>query len=290
LIVRKGDINPLENKFDELLNNLNSLYVGGKTSRGFGKLECTAIYRSEFSNTPEDLEAWLDFEWAKLESLAPLEPAKPEKYGRIDAELKLNGTLLIRDDYSVAEDEDTAHITSDGIPVIYGTSWAGAIRGGLARFLKARGFDKCERYLDEVFGCDKYDTGTGKRQTAPSRVRVDASYFGEDESGDNRHNITRVKIDRWTGGAVNGALFTTRPQFGGQVTLTVHYPDNDAAIRELFVLALQALDLGIITVGGETSVGRGVFNVDKIHIEGEPKDKCALFSAPKEALKQCLNK
>ena len=272
---------------DELLDLLNTLYIGGKTSRGFGKLECTAIYKMVFHNTPDDLDKWLLFKWSDLEALTPEQlPSKPSPHGRIDAVLTLDGTLLIRDDYSVLEDEDKAHITSAGIPVIYGTSWAGAIRGGLARFLKTHGYKGCESYLDQVFGCIKYDVETEKKETCPSKIRIDASYFGNDSTSDNRHIVTRVKIDRWTGGASNSALFTTRPQFGGEVTLTIHYPYDNAAIRELFVLVLQAIDLGIITVGGETSIGRGLFCVKRICIDGdEQPDKERLYGMPKEALR-----
>jgi len=261
----------LEALLDGLLEKLNYLYIGGKTSRGFGKLVCVDIYKQVFYNDPTDLKAWLNFNWHDESNYFKYMPQKPNENGKICAILKLNGTLLIRDDYSVIEDEETAQITSDGIPVIYGTSWAGAIRGGLNRFLKKQ---NCKAYFDKIFGCSE-------PETSPSKIRIDASYFGSDK----RHNVTRVKIDRWTGGAVKGALFTSRPQFGGSVRLTIYYPPKDEAIRQLIILALQAIDLGIITVGGETSVGRGVFKVKKICINGEVKDKCALFKEKKDALK-----
>ena len=284
-------ISNLETIFNNLLGKLNTLYVGGKTSRGFGKLKCSAIYKRVFNSTPNDLDEWLKFKWPDLESSAYKQPLPiPQNYASIEAALNLDSTLLIRDDYSILEDEDSAHITSADIPVIYGTSWVGAIRGGLARFLKTHGYNNCEDYLDKVFGNAKFDATNGNAQTEPSMLRVDASYFGEDETCDNRHCVTRVKIDRWTGGAVDTALFTTRPQFGGNVILTIHYPEGDAAIRELLILALQAIDLGIITIGGETSIGRGLFRVTEIYIDGvKQTDINALYNTPKGALGLCLN-
>ena len=291
LIIRKDDTAPLNDLLGKLMSRINSLYVGGKTSRGFGKLECTDIYRREFDSNPVGLDAWLGFKWADIEQQEPEIPVNASSSGTIQAVLTLDSTLLIRDDYSVVGDEDTAQITSDGIPVIYGTSWAGAIRGGLARFLKTHGYKNCESYLDEVFGCDKYDSVLLKQTTLPSKIRIDASYFGDDIRCDRRHNTTRVKIDRWTGGAVTSkrALFTTRPQFGGTVTLTVYYQENETSIRELFVLALQAIDLGLVTVGGETSIGRGVFCVSEIYIDGDIQDdKSALYKTTKGELMTCL--
>ena len=293
LIIRKNDtkckdgqmpIYLLEKVFDSLLEKLNVLYVGGKTSRGFGKLECSEIYKKVFENTPEWLENWIGFDWHDeeklgLKSFKIIPPKLPDNNGTICATLELDGTLLIRDDYSVIGDEDAAHITSDGLPVIYGTSWAGAIRSGLARFLKTHKYNRCEAYLDEVFGCSKDD------DTKASMIRIDASYF----ESDKRHSFTRVKIDRWTGGATKRALFTTCPQFGGTVKLNIHYPAGDDAIRQLFILSLQAIDLGIITVGGETSIGRGKFKVKEICINGEGKDKKALFKEEKPQLKLKLS-
>ena len=277
LIVRKDDINKkhdLEAMLDKLLGQLDSLYIGGKTSRGFGKLKCTKFYRQIFlTNEPKHLDKWLEFAWCKFANdklEIKVEQSKLAMAESICASLNLDGTILIRDDYSITGDENTAHITSAGIPVIYGTSWAGAIRNGLARFLKSNEFD-CENYLSEVFGID-----------ATSQIRIDASYFGNDpKKYDKRHEVTRVKIDRWTGGAADSALFKTKPQFGGTVKLTIHYPRGNAAIRELLLLALEAINLGIITIGGETAIGRGKFNI--IDIDGD-HDINKIFALPKDNL------
>ena len=287
LIVRKNSHENTEALFEELLPKLNTLYIGGKTSRGFGKLQCESVYKKVFENNNTGLKDWKKFNWdewilyvqAEKCDNSELLSYKPEHISLISAELNLKGTLLIRDDYSVTGDEDSAHITSAGKSVIYGTSWAGAMKNGLARFIDT---NNCKNYLDEVFGY--IDGKTKPKQHYPSKVRVDASYF-ENES---RHPVMRVKIDRWTGGTVNGALFTVCPQFGGKVTLTIHYPKDDCAIKQLFILALQAIDLGIITIGGETAIGRGVFTVEKICIDGTKQNKCDLFSQPKKTLADAI--
>jgi CRISPR/Cas system CSM-associated protein Csm3 (group 7 of RAMP superfamily) len=260
------------------------MYVGGKTSRGFGKLACEQVYRKCFESSKTGLTDWMQFKWEDLKKLEPEETEFIPLNDIVEAELMLNGSVLIRDDYSIIGEEDHAHITSDGIPVIYGTSWAGAIRGGLARFLKTHGQPNCEQYLDKVFGFND----EAAKKTTPSCIRIDASYFDDDTSRGESFCVTRVKIDRWTGGVSKGALFTVRPQFGGKVTLRIHIPKDSQAIQDLFMLALQAIDLGIITIGGETSVGRGVFDVASISINGKPQDKAALFKTPKKELKECL--
>ncbi|MDR0434389.1 MAG: RAMP superfamily CRISPR-associated protein [Gracilibacteraceae bacterium] len=288
LTIRRND-RDLESLLTKVLARLNSLYVGGKTSRGFGKLVCEKIYRRDFDFTGADkveqLNAWLEFsEWATLKTerfeQRDIEFKQPENISVLTAELELDGSVLIRDVYSIEEDEDHAHTRSksDGKSVIYGTSWAGAIRGGLAKLLKTNRRANAEAYLDEVFGKQYFD---GKKNvTTPSKVRLDASYL----SGGDRIKYSRVKIDRFTGGAANTALFTNRPHFGGGCRLSVQFAQTDAAVKELFLLALDAIDKGLITLGGETAVGRGKFKVKSVQIDGEEVE----YKQAKPRLKEAM--
>jgi CRISPR/Cas system CSM-associated protein Csm3 (group 7 of RAMP superfamily) len=71
---------------------------------------------------------------------------------------------------------------------------------------------------------------------------------------------TRVKIDRFTGGAYPAALFSEEPVFGGpdsrvQVKLTLRNPEDHEV--GLLLLLLKDLWTGDLPVGGESSVGRG---------------------------------
>jgi hypothetical protein len=181
------------------------------------------------------------------------------KKSKLVTALKLDGTIMVRDVNHIETDEDYAHMSSNGVPVIFGTSWAGAIRHGLLNLLG----EKARPFLDEVFG--KMEMENGKNVTTPSKVTVHASEL----EGGNYFTATRVKIDRFTGGASDGALFTERPYAGGTTTLTIEYPKDDKAIEEVFSLAIDAMDKGLLTIGGETAVGRGVF---KLGEDGVKKD------------------
>ncbi|MDR0838918.1 MAG: RAMP superfamily CRISPR-associated protein [Oscillospiraceae bacterium] len=284
LIVRDGDTKT-EILLARLLETLNNLYVGGKTSRGFGKLSCFGVYKHAFDFTGADkqsqMDAWLAFEdWKTLETdeyRQDLVFIPPVGVSTLSAKLTLNGAVLVRDIYSVEDDEDFAHTKSAGSSVIYGTSWAGALRGGLARLFKSNGYESAEAFLDSVFGRQYGD----KAVTEPSKIRVDASYI----SGGERLIYSRNKIDRFTGGTANTALFTNRPHFGGKTILTVQFKTADVAIRELLLLALDALNKGLITLGGETSIGRGVFTVGRVSLDGQK----AQFGAKPTALKEALS-
>ena len=307
---------PFETLHKKVLSQLNNLYVGGKTSRGFGKLACDEIYSRTFDFTGDDkenqLDQWLNFkDWNTLaceefkddKNKCELNEGNENKgndtsednnhstlysilqvskYSHLTANLKIEGSVLVRDIYSIEEDEDYAHTYNDGKSVIYGTSWAGAIRGGLAKLLKSNGYDTAEKYLDSVFGRQFWD---GKKYvTEPSKVRIDASYI----CGGERIKYTRNKIDRFTGGAANTALLKSRPHFGGECKLNIYFAkgedERDIAIKELFLLALDAISKGLITLGGETSVGRGVFKVGEVLIDGVKTD----FDKEKSTLKKVI--
>ena len=77
---------------------------------------------------------------------------------------------------------------------------------------------------------------------------------------------TRVKIDRFTGGAYEGALFTEQPLIGKpdsevelHLTLRVPCDAKEPDQRELGLLMLLLKDLwtGDLPVGGESGIGRG---------------------------------
>jgi hypothetical protein len=113
-----------------------------------------------------------------------------------------------------------------------------------------------------VFGTVIEARGDTPAVSEPSKVTFGASFLEvADKKTEGYRGITRVKIDRFTGGAADGALFSEKPWYGGQTSLEVRYPKGCDHIRELLLLGFEALDKGLITIGGETSIGRGFFNV-----------------------------
>lgn len=296
LIIREQDCNSnYEEKMKKLIGTLLSGHVafGAKSRRGFGEIKCNSVVKREFElnlgNTTA-LEHWLSFEWDK----------QPEQwidtYGEgyfggkatIIANLKLNGSIMIRDTRNIFGDSssqadaiDYMHMTSAGMPVIFGTSWAGAFRSYLYRSLELICPGKAHKYLELVFGY----VDEKKERNSASQVEFGASFLKEsDPLVDGYRNITRVKIDRFTGGAANGALFTEKPWYGGYTKLAIRYPAAQEDIRELLLLGLDALSNGLIQIGGETSVGRGFFEVTDVTESGHP----VRITGPKLKLKGAL--
>jgi CRISPR/Cas system CSM-associated protein Csm3 (group 7 of RAMP superfamily) len=310
LTIREKDSNK---DYEEMLDKLNgslksgSIAFGAKTRRGFGAVQCTSIMKCEFLLTHGSTEAltkWLEFDWASDDDWIGAD--FPEYSGNLDeitANLKLDGSIMIRDTRNIYEDSpnseeapDYKHLSISGRPAILGTSWAGAFRSGLFRLLKNKYPEYIvNEYINDVFGHVTESDIDEIAKAEPSKVYFDASFLEPvDKSVDGYRMITRVKIDRFTGGAADGALFSEMPWYGGQTEIKIRYKKGRNDIRELVLLGLDAMDKGIIQIGGEASVGRGFFKVTEVSggrnaLSGEKQELKKELKKRKKAGKSCEN-
>ncbi|MDR2132079.1 MAG: RAMP superfamily CRISPR-associated protein [Clostridiales Family XIII bacterium] len=269
LVVRENDAaESLIELFDELVLALlhGEVRVGAKRNRGFGRTVCKGVCGRVFSKEDSTLIECLDFDWNNTE-LPVYTPEKEEKakdtddgrYAVMEKPLRLNGSVMIRDFKNLRGKEQYAHMSANGKPAIFGTSWAGAFKSCLLKWLPEK-----KDLIDEMFGCQYKDDG-GKTVTKPSKLMFDASILeAEDKNVEGYRQVVRVKIDRFTGGASDGALFTSRPWFGGTTRLRIRYPAGRDDFEKLLDFAIDALDKGMLTIGGETAIGRGVFELAEV--------------------------
>lgn len=107
---------------------------------------------------------------------------------------------------------------------------------------------------DEFFGRGAEGDDTGR----PGQI------FFEDArlTGEKKQQITRIRINRFTGGVIRGGLFTEEPLSCG-VELRITAPD-DPRVCALLLYALRDLGLGLYNLGSGGSVGRGYLTVQEI--------------------------
>jgi CRISPR/Cas system CMR subunit Cmr4 (Cas7 group RAMP superfamily) len=176
----------------------------------------------------------------------------------LTAEFGLESSLLIRG--STGRDDlgpDMVHLHSrrDGRlkPIVSGTSLAGALRARATRILNTLNPDKTQPIIAEMFGPEM----KGKVTPRASRVIVEECEIVNAVT-DLVQN--RIRIDRFTGGVVEGALFNEQPAFGKQDTgLTIRLRLLAPKDHEIGLLLLLLKDMwtGDLPLGGEISVGRG---------------------------------
>ena len=255
------------NKLAEVLHNI-PIFFGSKISRGYGRVGNFKIFKKEFSFDTKQGSGWLDFDmytydWLKKSS----EISKSEKVflenKKITLELALQGGISIRQ-YTTEIKEGVEQVPDmkqlivrqknetgklEEVPVIPGTTWAGAIGHRMKLFYPN---------VSEYFGKGGED---GK-----IRSKI---FFSESQLKDAVSKvISRNAIDRFTGSTVDGALFTEQIYYGGTTVLEIYfdlYKRIDLDFVKSLAVALSDLHEGILAIGGGTSIGRGIFKVIKVN-------------------------
>ncbi|SHF14933.1 RAMP superfamily CRISPR-associated protein [Schwartzia succinivorans] len=246
------------------------IQLGALTSKGFGCAVLTedALGLFDFGKK-QDVLAWLGNEehhakQASVQLTAPSDITAEEKnLLTVEADFAICGSLIIRD-------YDTDEKTKDGKPiaavmlkrhgryVIPGTTLKGVLRHRTEDILRQF---SCETVgLENLMGSAKSDNEDEKKVKSRFFVR-EAEFSGEDGSVAGAVQ-QRNRIDRFTGGTIDAALFATKPVWqmkNGQKALHLSFGIRKASEAEagLALFLLRDLWRGNIAIGGEKGIGRG---------------------------------
>lgn len=249
--------------------------IGARRSRGLGACQAKDWQAKRFElSTQQGWLSWLgsDYDRPLPNTAAPqtkidqaLKTAHPtltlntqpdeRKRLTIIAHLTLDGGLLVRSSGIDAAAADATHLTSGGKPVLPGTGLAGALRARALRIAHVvHNEDDAKQWIKRLFGPRLEGTTNGNFQPRASRLRVSETVVN------NSHRLrpNRIKIDRFTGGVIDGALFDEEPIYGGQVQITMEVRDPQPGEAGLLLLVLKDLLTGDLPMGGTSAVGRGV--------------------------------
>ena len=222
----------------------------------------------------------------------PLLPPDQRRYFHIEADFSLCTSLLIRSSPAQVDAPEMVHLQSAGKPVVPGTSFAGAFRHRAVLIAKTLGWEpwKVAGYEDadpvcEMFGPTYEQDGEDNEQKEmwASRIWIEEKLVKNVESRWQH----RVAIDRFTGGSLDGALFSEKPVYPvclkvssqearmPNVRLTLSLEEPEDAEIGLLLLTLRDFWQGHAALGGETSNGRGVLK----GIKAAVRLKCAPSSS-----------
>ena len=272
ITVRDNDnVDDMKNLIDILLNGLNKgeILIGFKSKRGYGKVEVSEVKIREFSS--KDRNELLEFNRYNKEEYDTYtikNTANQNIYDYLEIDLKQVGGLSIRKYSATANKADFEHIKSNGIPVIPGTSWSGLIRKQIQKYID-------EEIISDINLADWF----GKEKTRDEEARASNIIFEESKILNSKEiQLTRNKIDRFSGGASDRALFTESAVFNGNTSLCIKIKKqitkngdviDNRKILGLLALVIKDLDNGLIALGGQTSIGRGIFKVENTKLNNE---------------------
>jgi len=262
--------NDFKDTITDILSALKerTISFGAMTMRGFGRVileDDWKVYHFDFSKSEGPL--WLEYMATgtlplnKTSVQLTLHPATQATDAlEIEALFNLKSSLIVGSYPSDPCMPDKVHITSGGQHVLPGTSVRGAIRSRAERIINTLG-GKSEELLKEVFGWVDDSPGWHTKRAIKSRVIVEETVLRNVEA----EIQNRIKIDRFTGGTADTALFDSMPvwrrQGVPQVVIKISMPEYSQEKRWIAGLLLQVLkDLwtGDLPIGGEKAIGRGV--------------------------------
>lgn len=140
--------------------------------------------------------------------------------------------------------------------------------------------DSADCLIKQLFG----DVDENTKKATVSKVSIRESII----EGGEPMRYTRTKVDRFTGGIVNSALFDEMPHYGGNVRLDIsikNLSEDEKWGVGLILLALKDMGNGIQPVGGDANIGRGILK--KLNIEvNDNENKTDYLKAVAEKLQE----
>lgn len=251
----------------------NKLRIGALTSFGFGKLSCSDsnVWEFNFKENRDHAEHWFSYLENNLahsstkleldENVVPLK-LKVQNSFIVKADFQLKSALITGAYQTDPSKPDKTHLTSNGEPILTGKSLKGAIRHRAVKILNTNGFSS-DKFLRDMMGWvdnDQNIDGNAKK----SRLLIEEVLL----NGVSPMKQNRIRIDRFTGGTMDGALFDSEPVWkNGDNTFTLTFRlDGNKSSKEgqynnekaLLLFLLKDLWTGDLAIGGEKNIGRGV--------------------------------
>jgi CRISPR/Cas system CSM-associated protein Csm3 (group 7 of RAMP superfamily) len=253
--------------------------LGSLTAKGYGKFASKKpVELAVFDFTNKDaVNAWLKYlengQTSRPEYVGSAENIQAKAINDLEltVDFALQSSMIIRD-FETAKDIkqksnnssqssvglEAVQLKSGNDYVIPGTSVKGVLRNKAKRILTAlyKGEEgKADKIINKLMGF------ADKNSAYKSRLSVDEVYIETDLLKNVKH--TRNRINRFTGGTIDSALFAEEPVWqqntnAAPIQMNIKISDCSKFEAGLILLVLKDLWLGNLPVGGGKSVGRGV--------------------------------
>lgn len=241
---------------EQMLSALHygDILLGAQKTNGFGRVSLSVQKQVFDLYRAEDRTAWLEdhkdgFPLA-LPKLRTADRVVFTLHGQTDHILVRAAVANHSNDGSY-----TGNIKENGRPVIPGSSVKGAVRNRAALIAdwKKIPIDQVE----QIFGRESRSEENG----IAGKIRFEDILLLPDQT----RKISRIRIDRFTAGVIQGGLFTEEP-ICSQIEMRITVPADCKTGCALLVYALRDLGLGLYNLGSGDAIGRGRIHVDTISI------------------------
>ena len=270
----KFSLEMLEDKsaFDKLISLLqsSSFRLGGGSTKGFGKFKVIEI-KTRTLKSVKDLESYSSSLNSKLEESIVLEPTKSQTHTLYSLKIEPDDFFMFGSGFGDNDADQTPVVEklidyakkdlSKNYILIPASSLKGAIAHRTTYHYNLNnklyiGNEEAREVIDELFG----EAKNSKKEIDGSKGKLLFSDVYKLDKNETKV-FDHVAIDRFTGGAIDGALFqekTTAQKDEWSIEILL-----EDGVDEEFVKAFeQSLDdicSGMLALGGATTKGHGVF-------------------------------
>ena len=254
-----------EEYLKKVLAKLKKVRIGGKTTNGYGKFEVVNIeyekmdserYTNYTASLNEKLNGKIDIDFENDDCYKKYELVlKPESFfmfgsGKPDNDVDITYLKEKVIDYNKKRLKEIAVISGSGIKgaISHRVAFYYNLEKGI--FSDESGYDKeNNEAVIELFG-EKKDEKRGRK----GNVIVEDVYIENYQEKIFEH----VKIDRFTGGAIDGALFNEKVITTDKIKINI-YVKKETKFINLLERALKDICNGMLPIGGSVNKGHGVF-------------------------------
>ena len=284
LMSEKDDKEHIEKAIEHL--RYSTLRIGGGTRKGYGKLSIVDCRQASLNlSNPEDLEKYLNKssslaeDWAGFTKISVIESLDYSKWTHYQLKLKPLDFFMFGSGMGDSDADNvyvSEYVVSRGESVdsnkrvlIPGSSVKGAIAHRTAyHYNKIKGNFAGKTEPKEITGSNNEAVAAifGEKKSdntfTRGRILIDDVIKGQAEPKSKPffHN----KIDQFTGGTMDGALFQEKVIYDKDTEYTFDiYVENSALadddIKKAFVQSLRDICTGLLPLGGITNRGNGIF-------------------------------
>lgn len=252
----QNQVDIIEEALKTLANLLgNGISIGARTVNGFGRIACEDISLEHYDFAkPESVQDWL-LRKSGATITIPEAPIVAKRDLIIDMDCYLEDTILIKSIFEARWEDKLEGKSEDKLLTLFipGTSVKGVLRHQCGHIVHALG--RGTAITNELFGFSNDKT----KDSHKSRVLVNEVYFDTAYTQEEQH---RIRVDRFTGGVMNGALFANHPlrnTKGEKLTFPLHIRIKDCTDSEagLAMLLVKDLMTGQVTMGANRTIGCG---------------------------------
>ncbi len=280
---KKSEHEEIDLLIEPLLRSLvnEGISFGARTTRGYGEMD-VEVRKKEFI-FPDQLEEWLSYyplskRFGETDKGTPLEGKESTR-----TQTDISVSIFMKDSFNIRVNTSRAECLEDGTvpdsiplmnssnqPVIPGTVWAGVFRHHIHRLLRETGMTDTD-YEKEIQRID-YDCFGISSDKKIAHKKSQISFSETKIEGGRANTITRNAVDRFTAAPKNTGLFTNQVWTGGKGILHIRLDDRIKKEDTLLLLAaFYDMGKGLMTIGGEAGIGRGIIEIDDLKIDGVSK-------------------